>query len=119
MGDVRGQLAPAEAAVGQTKVDKAMRNPVFHLVDTKRWACMKVIYSIHYGSQPQLDILEGLRTHLAGTPVVPLIMGEYILLMGERKGITQAQWGTVLGWLMRQPQVVFVQRVLGGWEKQS
>jgi len=82
-----------------------------------RWTCLKVLYSSHYGSSPQMGILKGLRRFLEGKPATPVVVGDYILLLGSPQAITRSVWGSVIGWLMEQPEVVFVHRVTATWGK--
>lgn len=79
-------------------------------VEIGHFAWLHIAYSGRYPFA-SADIDRRLTEGLRGTGVICWFCEQSVLLMGEGRLITPTDWSAVIGWLLRQPEVVFVARV--------
>ena len=77
--------------------------PASHLV--RLW----VAFSEHYPGAPA-DVEERLSRLLNPAAITVVMTDRHVTLVRARQAITSAYWSAVVGWLMSQPEVVFVAR---------
>jgi hypothetical protein len=75
-------------------------------------AWLQVTYSDRYGLAPWFGVQDRLRRHLADTGLQVACTPKWITVLRAPRPLLPADWCEVLDWLMRQPEVILVVRIL-------
>lgn len=76
-----------------------------------RLVWLRIAFSARFPSAHE-DVDRRLCQHLRRSGITCLMTGRALLLLGCDRPISPADWSAVIGWLLCQPEVVFVAREL-------
>ena len=71
---------------------------------------LRVACSSAYGPRPHRRLQAALMRYLHGTGITPCVLPTRVGLFGTGRPILPQDWSSVIGWLLGQPEVVFVHR---------
>lgn len=71
---------------------------------------LHVACSSAYGPRPHRRLQAALMRYLHGTGITPCVLPTRVGLFGTGRPILPQDWSSVIGWLLGQPEVVFVHR---------
>lgn len=71
---------------------------------------LRVACSSSYGPRPHRRLQAALMRYLHGTGITPCVLPTRVGLFGTGRPILPQDWSSVIGWLLGQPEVVFVHR---------
>ena len=71
---------------------------------------LRVACSGAYGPRPHRRLQAALMRYLHGTGITPCVLPTRVGLFGTGRPILPQDWSSVIGWLLGQPEVVFVHR---------
>ncbi|MFM7705680.1 MAG: hypothetical protein ACKO6D_12390 [Rubrivivax sp.] len=71
---------------------------------------LRVACSSAYGPRPHRRLQAALMRYLHGSGITPCVLPTRVGLFGTGRPILPQDWSSVIGWMLGQPEVVFVHR---------